>query len=25
VAEAYLGGHRTQTHADQKAVTDVSA
>jgi ABC-type branched-subunit amino acid transport system ATPase component len=25
VAEAYLGGHRTRTHTDQKAVTDVSA
>jgi branched-chain amino acid transport system ATP-binding protein len=25
VAEAYLGGHRTQTHTGQQAVTDVSA
>jgi len=25
VAEAYLGGHRTQTHTDQQAVIDVSA
>jgi branched-chain amino acid transport system ATP-binding protein len=25
VAEAYLGGHRTQTHADKETVTHVGA